>query len=273
MQNVGPGQPANRPSATADDQADVAAAQLEAPVQVGILTEGKPTLAMVLVALVLQESSPLDVTIVDTAESAVIRRDDVVFAMRLAFDRGVHCSYEHIKERNRAFTVGRLRLLDELTGPLISFMDDDIVLDPAALRTLHGWARGAGTFGFVSPVTKNWGDTDSPFPGRPHYSPGGLIYQDATVRRLLREYYGTATDVLDARGPGERLWEKAFLSELFPALGRECQVRSDCLSYHLDYRERPVRHRIDEGIIQASVARARELAASARSQEPGARSQ
>jgi hypothetical protein len=232
-------------------------------IQIGILTEGKPTLAMVLVALVLQESPPLDIYIVDTAESAVIRRDDVVFAMRLAFDRGVRCGYEHIKERNRAFSVGRLRLLDELTGRLISFMDDDIVLEPSAVRTLHGWARQAGTFGFISPLLKNWGDAESPLPGRPHYSPGGLIYQDEIARRLLREYYTTTTDVLDARGPGERLWEKAFLSELFPALGRECQVRSDCLSYHLDYRERSVRYRIDDRTVQASVARARELAASA----------
>src|SRR6187399_2758546 len=87
------------------------------PVQVGILTEGKSTLAMVLVGLVLQESVPLAISIVDTAEDAVIKRDDIVFAMRLAFDRGVHCGYERIKERNRRFSVGRLRLLDELTGP------------------------------------------------------------------------------------------------------------------------------------------------------------
>ncbi len=68
--------------------------------------------------------------------------------------------------------------------------------------------------------------------------------------------------MLDARGSGERYWEKAFLSELFPALGRECQVRSDCLSYHLDYPERPLRYRIDDGIVQASVDRARSMAAS-----------
>jgi len=231
-------------------------------IQVGILTEGKPTLAMVIAGLVLQETQPLDVYIVDTAESAVIRRDDVVFAMRLAFDRGVHCGYEHIKERSRAFSVGRLTLLGELTGRLISFMDDDIVLDPNAVRNLHGWARQAGTFGFVSPVCKNWGEAESPLPGRPHYSPGGLIYQDETIRDLLQKYYSTTTDVLDARGSGERYWEKAFLSELFPALGRECQVRSDCLSYHLDYPERPLRYRIDDGIVQASVDRARSMAAS-----------
>lgn len=233
------------------------------PIQVGILTEGKSTLAMVLVALVLQESVPLDISIVDTAEDAVIKRDDIVFAMRLAFDRGVHCGYERIKERNRRFSVGRLRLLDELTGPLISFMDDDIVLAPSAAHNLYERARQAGTFGFMSPVLKNWGDGDGPLPGRPNYSPGGIIYQDAMVRRLLREYYETTTDVLDARGGPERFWEKAFLSELFPALGRVSEVRPDCLSYHLDYRERPVRYRIDDSLIQASAAHARAVAAAA----------
>jgi hypothetical protein len=233
------------------------------PVQIGILTEGKATLAMVLVGLVLQESVPLDIYIVDTAESAVIKRDDVVFAMRLASDRGVYCGYEHIRERNRKFSVGRLRLLDELTGSLISFMDDDIVMAPSASHNLYEHARQAGTFGFLSPICKNWGDADGPLPGRPHYSPGGIIYQDALVRRVLQEYYRTTTDVLDARGGSDRLWEKAFLSELFPALGRESEVRADCLSYHLDYRERPVRYRVDQGVVQASVAQARTMAAAA----------
>src|SRR3954447_26201331 len=135
------------------------------PVQIGILTEGKATLAMVIVGLVLQESVPLDIYIVDTAESAVIKRDDVVFAMRLASDRGVYCGYEHIRERNRRFSVGRLRLLDEFTGPLISFMDDDIVLAPSAIHNLYERARqAAGDLGFLSPVCKNWGDADSPLP-------------------------------------------------------------------------------------------------------------
>ena len=233
------------------------------PVQVGILTEGKATLAMVLVGLVLQESVPLDIYIVDTAENAVIKRDDVVFAMRLASDRGVYCGYEHIRERNRKFSVGRLRLLDELSGPLVSFMDDDIVLAPSATHNLYEAARRAGVFGFLSPICKNWGDADSPLPGRPHYSPGGIIYQDPIVRRVLREYYETTTDVLDARGAPDRLWEKAFLSELFPALGRGSEVRADCVSYHLDYRERPVRYRVDQGVVQASVAHARTMAAAA----------
>ena len=263
--NDDPNAPAasDQPSIPPQPTLDATVLAHDETVQVGILTEGKATLAMVLVGLVLQESVPLEISIVDTAESAVIKRDDVVFAMRLAFDRGVHCGYERIKERNRRFSVGRLRLLDELKGPLISFMDDDIVLAPSASHNLYAWAQAAGAFGFVSPVTKNWGDADSPAPGRPHYSPGGLIYQDPTVRRILQEYYANTTDVLDARGANERFWEKAFLSELFPALGRECEVRSDCISYHLDYRERPVRYRVDDEIIRASAAHARAVAATA----------
>jgi hypothetical protein len=249
------------------DAGDDVADEARQPIQVGILTKGKPTLAMVLVALVLQDRQPLDITIVDTAETAVIKRDDVVFAMRLAFDRGIHCGYEHIRERSRAFSLGRLRLLDELTGPLVSFMDDDVVLDPTAIPNLQAWAAQARAFGFASPVCKNWGEADNPFPGRPHYSPGGLIYQDDVVRRILREYYATTTDVIDRRGSGERVWEKAFLSELFPALGRECQVRPDCLSYHLDYHERPVRFGVDDAIVQASAALARQMAG-ARAREP-----
>ena len=253
-----------QPTAEARPTTGAAVIAPDETVQVGILTEGKPTLAMVLVGLVLQESVPLEISIVDTAENAVIKRDDVVFAMRLAFDRGVHCGYERIKERNRRFSVGRLRLLDELKGRLISFMDDDIVLAPSATHDLYAWAQASGEFGFVSPVTKNWGDADSPSPGRAHYSPGGLIYQDPAVRRILQEYYDTTTDVLDARGASERFWEKAFLSELFPALGRACEVRPDCVSYHLDYRERPVRYRVDDDIIRASAAHARAMAARAK---------
>lgn len=252
-----PSHPSGEPAATA------ASDEPAQPVQIGILTEGKATLAMVLVGLILQERVPLDIYIMDTAESAVIKRDDVVFAMRLAADRGIYCGYEHIRERNRKFSIGRLKLLDELTGPLISFMDDDIVLAPGAAHNLYERARQSGTFGFLSPVLKNWNEADSPLPGRPNYSPGGLIYQDTTVRKILQEYYGTTTDVLDARGGPDRLWEKAFLSELFPALGRMSELRADCLTYHLDYRERPVRYRIDDGIIQASVAYARTLAAAA----------
>ncbi len=46
--------------------------------------------------------------------------------------------------------------------------------------------------------------------------------------------------------------------------GYMCQVRSDCLSYHLDYHERPLRYRIDDGIVQASMDRARDMASGAK---------
>ncbi|MFN0072644.1 MAG: glycosyltransferase family A protein [Chloroflexota bacterium] len=230
------------------------------PIQIGILTAGKPTLAMVLVSLIMQEAVPIDIYIVDTAQSPVIKRDDVVFAMRLAFDRGVRCGYEYSKERGRAFSVGRLKLLQELKGPYISFVDDDIVLPPRSFETLMAWSAQRESFGFVSPVCRNYGDADNPLPGRPHYSPGGLIWQDNTVRSILLEYYESTVDVLDAKGHSPRLWEKAFLSELFPSLGREAVVLDECSSYHLDYKERPLRHTVDERVVTASVARAREMA-------------
>jgi hypothetical protein len=232
-------------------------------IQIGILTAGKPTLAMVLVSLIMQEAVPLDIYIVDTAQSPVIKRDDVAFAMRLAFDRGVRCGYEYSKERARAFSVGRLKLLQELKGPYISFVDDDIVLPPRSFSALMEWAGQRPTFGFVSPVCKNYGEAENPLPGRPHYSPGGLIWQDQTVRSLLLDYYDGTVDVLDAKGNGQRYWEKAFLSELFPSLGREAIVLDKCDSYHLDYRERPLRHTLDERVVNASVAHARAVAAEA----------
>jgi hypothetical protein len=238
-------------------------------VQIGILTAGKPTLAMVLVSLIMQEDVPIDIYIVDTAQSPVIKRDDVVFAMRLAFDRGVRCGYEYSKERARAFSVGRMKLLQELKGPYVSFVDDDIVLPPRSFMALMEWSRKRETFGFVSPVCKNYGDAENPLPGRPHYSPGGLIWQDNTLRSILLDYYETSVDVLDAKGPSTRLWEKAFLSELFPSLGRESVVLEDCSSYHLDYKERPLSHSVDESVVNASVSRAREMANTALRVTPG----
>ena len=159
--------------------------------------------------------------------------------------------------------MGRLKLLQELKGPYISFVDDDIVLPPRSFAALMDWSLQRPNFGFVSPVCKNYGEAENPLPGRPHYSPGGIIWQDATVRSILLDYYESSVDVLDAKGPSTRLWEKAFLSELFPCLGREAVVLDECDSYHLDYRERPLRHSVDDRVVQASVARAREMAAHA----------
>jgi hypothetical protein len=218
---------------------------------------------MALVSLLLQEGRPLYVHIVDTAPTPVVKRDDVVFAMRLAFDRGVHCGYEYSKEKHRAFSVGRLKLLEALHRPMLVFMDDDIVLSPGALAGLAEWAEARGAFGYVSPVCKNYGETAAPVPGRAHYSPGGIMYQDALVRRLLMDYYATSVDLLDARPAPEKVWENAFLSELFPALERPCATLDHCVSYHLDYRERPNRNVIDDRLINRSVAMARNVAARA----------
>lgn len=233
-----------------------------APLQVGILTKGKPTLAMVLVGLMLQEGPPIYIHIVDTAPTPVVKRDDVVFAMRLAFDRGIHCGYEYSKEKQRAFSVGRMKLLEALDKPHLVFMDDDIILAPSALAGLASWVESRAAFGYVSPVCKNFGDP-SRIPGQPQYSPGGIIHQDALVRRILLEYYATTVDALDARPSTEKVWEKAFLSELFPALGRPCAVEEHCMSYHLDYLERPTRFSDDEPLVHRSVALARRMAASA----------
>ena len=56
------------------------------------------------------------------------------------------------------------------------------------------------------------------------------------VRQILLEYYATTVDVLDAQ-KAEKVWELAFLAELFPALGRECYIQADNVSYHLDYHQ------------------------------------
>jgi len=86
-------------------------------IELGILTRGKPTLGMVLIGLLLQDARNLRIHIVDTSETPVVAREDVASAMRLAFDRGIYCGYEVLRERDRAFSMGRLRLLETLTGP------------------------------------------------------------------------------------------------------------------------------------------------------------
>src|SRR5215216_971047 len=99
-----------------------------ASVQVGILTKGRPMLATVIANLVLQEEHPLEIFIVDTGDQPAIKREDVMAVLRLAQDRQVRCEYELHRDRQRAFSGGRLKLLESLTGPMVAFMDDDIVL-------------------------------------------------------------------------------------------------------------------------------------------------
>ena len=206
-------------------------------IQVGILTKGRPMLATVIANLVLQEEHPIEIFVVDTGDQPAIKRVDVQSVLRLAQDRDVRCEYELHRDRHRAFSGGRLKLLENLTGPLIAFMDDDIVLaGMAALASLARRAEELGPkLGWVAPYCVNAGSARGFLRDRPHYSPGGIFAQDEIVRSILLEYYNNNTDVLDARGPRERVWELEFLTELFPALGRVTEVQHETVSYHLDY--------------------------------------
>jgi len=230
-----------------------------APIGVGILTKGKPTLSMVLVSLLMQSGSALRVHIVDTAPSPVVRRDDVVFALRLAFDRQIVCEYEYSREKDRAFSAGRQRLLEALPNPYLVFMDDDVVLPADTLARLTERARTLTNWGYVTPLCKNYGVARTPFGEGGHYTPGGLIYQDDLVRRLLLEYYGSTVDVLDAKKTSRKVWESVFLSEAFQRLGRQCVTLADCLTYHLDYHQRAEWHPNESELIANTRARLREL--------------
>jgi hypothetical protein len=208
-----------------------------AHVQVGILTRGRAMLATVIANLVLQEEQPLEIFIVDTGEQPAIKREDVMAVLRLAQDRGVRCEYELHRDRHRAFSSGRLKLLENLTGPRLAFMDDDVVLaGTAALACLGQRATELGPLlGWVAPYCVNAGGSRGFLRDKPHYSPGGIFGQDQVVRNILLEYYNNNSDVLDARGPRERVWELEFLTELFPALGRTTEIQQETVSYHLDY--------------------------------------
>src|SRR5437763_9158498 len=85
-------------------------------IQVGILTKGRPMLATVIANLVLQEEHPIEIFVVDTGEQPAIKRVDVMSVLRLAQDRNVRCEYELHRERQRAFSEGRLQFLMSLTG-------------------------------------------------------------------------------------------------------------------------------------------------------------
>ncbi len=205
-------------------------------VQVGILTKGRPMLATVIANLVLQEQASLEIFVVDTGDQPAIKREDVVSALRLAQDCHVRCEYEVHRDRNRAFSSGRLKLLENLTGPVLAFMDDDVVLPGTAIMALARRAAELGPrLGWVAPHCVNAGSSRGFLRNRPHYSPGGIFGQDEIVRNVLLEYYASTSDVLDARGPRARVWELAFLTELFPALGRTTEIQRETVSYHLDY--------------------------------------
>jgi len=204
-------------------------------VQVGILTKGRPMLATVIANLVLQEEHPIEIFIVDTGDKPSIKRVDVMSVLRLAQDRGIRCEYELHRDLQRAFSGGRLALLENLTGPLLAFMDDDIVLAGPIAALARRAAELGPNLGWVAPHCVNAGGSRGFLRDQPHYSPGGVFGQDEIVRNILLEYYSANCDVLDAKGPRDRVWELEFLTELFPSLGRVTEVQQETVSYHLDY--------------------------------------
>jgi hypothetical protein len=224
-------------------------------IEIGILTKGKATLGMVLVSLLLQEAVKVRIRLVDTSERPVINRDDVTFALRLAADRGIECNYEFAGPSERAFSAGRARLISALGGRNLCLVDDDVVLPSQALARLLDTARLGGVFGYISPVCTNSPTVAGSWGSQPPCTPGSLIYQDETVHRILLAYYRATTDVLD-RAPGGKVWEQAFLTSLFEALGRPCARLDDVVIHHLDYGEGP--RWIDEE--RTVIARSRRVA-------------
>lgn len=234
------------------------------PVQVGILTRGKPTLGMVLTSLLLQEAVKLRIHLVDTSAEPVINRPDVQYALRLAADRGLYTSYDFIGESNRAFSMGKARLIRELSGPRICLMDDDIVMPSEAIASLVATAEGVGVYGYVTPYCRNAPQLSSLAPAPPPFSPGSLIYQDDMVRRILLEYYDTTVDILDRQTSEQKVWEIAFLTRLFAALGRPSFRHADTVIYHLDYHENSTWIDDEPAVIARSAARADALVKQAR---------
>lgn len=231
-----------------------------AEVEIGILTRGKATLGMTLCSLLLQQVRDIRIYIVDTSEKPVIQRDDVAFALRLAFDRQIQCNYEYLRDRERAFSVGRLRILEALKGRNLCFMDDDIVLPSSSLARLLEDTVPESQYGFVAPYCRH-----SAFPPgftseTPLYAPGTLFCQDAVVREILLDYYRTTVDVLDRAPSPNKVWEPAFFSRLFPALGRPCKSQPDNMVYHLDYNESTNWDAFREEVVARSQGRAMELA-------------
>ena len=239
----------------------------EEHLQVGILTRGKPTLGMVLVSLLLQEAIPLRIHMVDTARRAVIERDDVRFALRLASERNIRSTYERLNSRDRAFTDGKLALIRELPGQYICLIDDDIVMPSSTLADLWATAQSFSEFGFIASSLRNSPQAQSPNLVGLQYSPGSVIFQDETVRSILIEYYRNTVDVLDNRRSMTKVWEIAFLTGMFNGLRRPCIDRSEVVSYHLDYQASPVWHDDEQALVNRSIGLAQQLITNHRSSE------
>jgi hypothetical protein len=227
--------------------------------EIGILTIGKPTLAMALSSVLLQEERRIRIHLVDTSPTPIIDLMEVQCALRLAADRQITCSYEHLHDDKRAFSLGRLALLEALKGPNVCFMDDDVVMPSRALTAVLAYLDEHPDYGWLSPYCKNAGSARTALAGRPHYSPGGVFRQDKLVRNILLEYYETTVDVLDKAKERKKVWEIAFLTELFPLLGRETHVQNTNVIYHLDYHERPNWDLLQDDLVRASRQKAEEL--------------
>src|SRR5579859_6593765 len=184
-------------------------AESNVDIEIGILTRGKPTLGMVLTSLLLQESISLRIHIVDTSSRPILAREDVRFALRLAGDRKIRCTYEFAGESSRAFSSGKARLIRELAGPHLCLCDDDVVLPSIALARLVEAARSSGVYGYISPFCVNAPNLPGDQAARPSCAPGSLIHQDDLLRRILLAYYDSTTDVLDQAESDEKVWEPA----------------------------------------------------------------
>jgi hypothetical protein len=228
-------------------------------IQVGILTKGKASLGMVLANLLMQDLEGLRILIVDTCEQPVINREDVLFALKLSQDRHIRCDYQRSRDRDRNFSVGRQALLEQLTGPHVCFMDDDVVMPSSSMTRMAEQAFARDSYGYIAPTCVNAGTSRGFLAGRPHYSPGGIFYQDPLVRSILLEYYRTTVDVLDTKRAPQKVWELAFLTELFPALDRSCQVQRDNVSYHLDYHRGVRWDLMEQQLLWASQRKVTEL--------------
>lgn len=250
-----------QPISTSPPDPGLARKDPSGPLEIGILTIGKPTLSMALTSLILQNEQRIRIHIVDTSPRPIIDRPEVQCALRLAADRQIRCTYEHIHDNKRAFSIGRLTLLGALNGPNVCFMDDDVVMPSEALTRMITYIEAHEDYGWLAPFCKNAGTLRTALAGRPHYSPGGVFRQDKLVRNILLEYYETTVDVLDHERSQNKMWEIAFLTELFPLLGRSIHVQNENVIYHLDYHERPNWDLLQENLVRASRRKAEELIA------------
>lgn len=241
--------------------AEIEACSSGAVVDVGVLTRGKATLGIALTSLLLQEDCPVRVHIVDTGDSPVVNRDDVTLAMRLAFDRGIPCSYERVREPRRGFSLGRSRLLKALRGPHVCLVDDDTAFGSLALGRLLRSALSLPEYGCVSPACRNstvplgWECRNLA------YTPGSLFFLDRPLRDMMLRYYSSTVDIVDALNGAEKVWEVAFISELLTQLRRPCLSEPGAVIYHLDYQDLQMWNLFEGTIIRRSARLAREMVA------------